>query len=505
MSFRNKNLLLPLFILINSFLFCTSNSKMAILSPFELMNKFPEKEIDIVIGKLGLSTDFYIRGEIIFDNSTERHTACEELKHINQLNLSKEENFKILLAYRGNCPFSQKARNAQNAGYSMLVLINGGREPIQYVIMTDENSNDIYIPVGLISEYDGKLIIESYYKNRIIVEINFSNKEKFKNVELKLFFSSSEPRAYTLILLLSEYIDKFQNQVIFRPIYVVHQNPYYTDENPKSDPLCLSRGKYCYFPKATTIIQDGRKILMEDLRQKCMYNLNSKNVKVYYNYLQKFYSACMKKNSATFSEYCSKLCLEQIGLPLNYLDECLAKSFNVDNLVSYSYVDNDNSILSKEYEEILKYSLTTFPAVVINNKTLLESVNEVNIVTELCNVVQNKPDFCSYITGVTDKHIQMTNTRKFWVYFLVVVLIMINISIFFVCRKYIITLINEKINIGSIDIDGRINNMVNNYFTLKQNGQDYKAFNSYKDNNKESKYMEMQNKSQSYEGTVNTI
>ena len=502
MPIKNKNKLLPLFILISSFIFCTSNSNMSILSPYDLMNKFPNKEVDIVIGKLGLSTDFYIRGEIIFDNTT-NHTACEELKNINHLNLTNEENFKILLAYRGNCPFSQKARNAQNAGYSMIILINGGREPIQYVIMNDENANDIYIPVGLISEQNGKIILET--KNKIIVEINFSNKEIFENVELKFFFSSSEPRAYKLIDDLTQYIDKFKNQVIFKPIYVVHQNPYYSNENPKSDPLCLSRGKYCYFPKSTTIIQDGRKILMEDLRQKCIYNKNKKNIKVYYNYIKNFNSECMKKDFEKFNEYCSKNVLENIGLPLDYLDKCLANSFNVDNLLSTSYVDNENNILKKEYEEILKYSLTTFPAVVINNKTLLEAINEVNIVTELCNNVKIKPDFCSYITGLTDKHIQMTNTKKFWVYFLVVVLIMINISMFFICRKYIITLINDKIKIGSIDIDGRIRNLVNNYFTLKQNGQDYKAFSSYKDNNNGTKIMEMQNKSQSYEGSVNTI
>ena len=169
----------------------------------------------------------------------------------------------------------------------------------------------------------------------------------------------------------------------------------------------------------------------------------------------------------------------ELGYPANYLDECVADSFGVkvNDLLSPSYIDKENKIMEEEYNEILKYKLTSFPALVINNKVVTGILKELGIAKVLCNNVKIKPNFCSAFTGVSEAHIHKGIKIKM-IYFLIFMLIFVNISMFFICRAYILEKINDRVKSGSIDIDGRINNVINNYFALKNNNNDYKAFDS---------------------------
>ena len=462
-------------------------SQLSILSPNDLVQQLFNRQIEMAYGRIGLLSDFYIRGELFMDTLTENRDACSPLTRLNlrrKNNTLLDENFKILLAYRGSCSFAQKARNAQNAGASMLIVINVGNTPINNVIFTDE-SNEVNIPVTLINNNDGKLI-EDYIKlnpnAKILAEVNFSPNTIKTTIDFKFFFSSSEPRAYNLLGNMTKYLYKFGEQIKFTPYYVVHKNPYYVEENPQSNINCLSRGVYCYFPKETTIIQEGQKILMEDIRQKCMFKLSndqSNSNKLYFDYMGEFHKQCINSDKKTLNRICSQSTLEKIGYSENLLDKCVADSFDIsiNELSSPSTVDKDNKILKEEYDEILKYKLTSFPAIVINDKVLPGIIKEGSIIRHLCNNVKIKPIFCPFFTGVSDIHFgRGIHTNKV-IYFLIFLLIFVNVSLFFMCRAYILEKINERVNSGSIDVDSRINNVINNYFALKNTGNDYTAFN----------------------------
>ena len=484
-----------------SILIISIYSQLSILSPYNLVEKFYNRQIDMAYGKVGPLSDFYIRGELFMDTITEKHDACSPLTGLNLKRKNDtiyDENFKILLAYRGTCSFAQKARNAQNAGASMLIVINVGNTPINNVIFTDD-SNDIYIPVALINNNDGKLIEDFIKYNsdiKILTEVNFSPRNEKSIVDFKFFFSSSEPRAYDLLGNLTKYIDKFGNQINFIPHYVVHQNPYYVEENPQSNINCLSRGVYCYFPKETTIIQEGQKILLEDIRQKCMYKLSKeKSLKLYYEYMSYFSKECIKNRQNSLNSLCSQNVLSKLGYPENYLDKCIADSFgvSVDELSSLFYIDKENKILKEEYNEILNYKLTSFPAVIINEKPLSGLIKEEKIIINLCNNVKIKPSFCPFYTGFTDENIKSGKNRNRIIYFLIFLLIVVNILLFFMCRKYILQKVNDRFNTGNIDVNGRIHNFIHNYIALKNNPNDYVKF------DQKNQIIEMQ------EGKVSTV
>ena len=471
MKFLN-NFFIPLFL--SSLILIYSD--ITIIGPHELSSKFKNQQISMTFDKIGKSSyDFYSRGQLfIEENNLE---ACDNVKIPKTLaNSQYSESFKILIAKRGGCSFVHKARNAQLGGYSMVIVVNNMQTEIKKIIMTDDGSgNDIYIPIAMISKDDGEKIIEymqSQKESQIIVEINFIKKEtKYKKIDFKLFFSSSELKAYELFNNLAQYMNKFGEQVNFTPIYVVHRAPFYDEKNPIRVVNCVSKGKYCYFPKSTTIINDGQAIIMEDLRQKCVYNyaMEKENIFIYLNYLKYFHAECLVKGEKPqFNDKCSKAVLKNLDYSISEIDLCMAKSFKVNDLLSNLYIDNENYLLEKEYEELLKYKLTIFPSVIIDNKPLDGVIKETKIITEICNLIRDKPGFCYEMIGKGS-----AERKKFIILMLIFILAVINIFIFFVFRKYIIERINERIVSGGLDLDTRIKNVISNYFSLSKINNDY--------------------------------
>ena len=491
-------------LLLISFLF-SINCELSIISPSELLSQYGNSPIDIVFRKMLDSSNFYVHGEIFFENKTLDHTACQDLGilQMNQIQNQYSENFKILLAYIGSCPIIQKARNAQSAGASMLVLINNNDQDIESVILEEDGAqSDIKIPVGLISLTNGRIMqnyILSNPQNRVMVEINFQEKKPKKKIELKFFFSSSELRAYEMINNITSYIDKYNDQVEFIPIYVTHQIPSYDEKTAKRELNCVTKGKYCYFPKETTITQDGERILLESLRQKCMYqkSIELKKIKYYYQYLDYFHKNCLLVPTPRFNDRCSKQNLDIMGFGVDYLDECIANSFGVRTLLSSTYIDNENTIFKNDYDEILKYKLTSFPAVVVDDKPIEGIIKEYKIAEALCSAVEVKPSFCSFLGGTLVE----PNPRRSWTYFLIFVIVIVNIGLFIIFRKYIIKQIGERINFNMIEVDGRVNNILTNFFQFRKQDNDYQSFGKDGMNNN----IGNNQISTQIEGTVNTI
>ena len=483
------------------FFFYLAKCQLSIIGPTDLNSQFSNSPIDIVFKKMTDSANFYVNGEVFFENVTKEHNACQDLgtlaTNTNQNQFS--ENFKILLAYKGACPIFQKARNAQSAGATMLVLINDNSQNISEVILEEDVSgSEIKIPVGLISLYNGRILhnyIDTYPKNRIMVEINIQPTNPKKRVELKLFFSSSELRAYQLLSNLTAYLDKYDDQVTLIPIYVTHQIPAYDPNNAKRENNCVSKGKYCYFPKETTITQDGTQILLESLRQKCMYQKSkkSKKIKYYFDYMDKFYKNCLSTPITRFNDKCSKEILDIMGFNIDYLDECVADSFGVKSLLSSSYADNENYIFKNDYLEIIKYKLSSFPAVVVDDQPIEGIIKEYKVAVALCDAVKVKPAFCTFLSGTVIE----SNPTRSWTFFLIVVIIIINLFLFIVFRKYIRKRIGEKINLNMIEVNGRVNNILTNFFRFRRQDNDYQSFG--KDG------MSINRPSTQIEGAVNTI
>ena len=502
MSFKSIFIHFFLLLFLNSIFPSKTSSEIRIIFPKNLDLRLNSKPIDMEFSSFGKSpSNFHVRGEIYLANDI-NNTACEPLN----MSLLSDDNFNygddnfneiefpILLIKRGDCSFTTKVRNAQNIGASMVFIANSKSENIHSIIMADDGTgNDIVISSAMITYEDGSEIInfmKNNPKEKIIVDVNFgvieNENEKISNVTFELFFSSSELRAYQFLNNIIEYLEEFGDQVNFIPRYVTHRAPDYEIENSNPIENCISYGKYCYFPKTTTIEQNGRNILIEDIRQKCMYNLSVKKNKInnYFKYLNSFYEICLKEENNENNENnenknenknennekrginieCSERALVNAGFTKDYLNNCIKESFNSNKYEIKSMIENDNNLLKIDYNIQNEYSITTFPAVRINKIEIEDAIKENIVIDKICEKVDNKPSFCANNIEIKKKGISFGK-----IFLIICIFIGVNIVVFILCRNYIQQRVYERVTNSEIDIDGRINNVIANYFSLKDN------------------------------------
>ncbi len=87
---------------------------------------------------------------------------------------------------------------------------------------------------------------------------------------------------------------------------------------------CLSNGRYCAMNHKGTYIQ-GKDILLEDLRQKCLYdNLeNEGKTELWWDYMKYVHRMCYEE----INENCSKLGHKSINRKFEETMKCVSESF----------------------------------------------------------------------------------------------------------------------------------------------------------------------------------
>jgi len=461
---------LPFFLL-----FCSSLASITILGPKSLSSAFP-LPLDLEYANFGETpSSFRSHGEIFIDNSEEKKEGCEPFSQDFISEYTKiESEFPIFLLKRGECSFVTKARNSQNAGAQMLIVINNNNEDIHDLVMSDDGTGgDIYIPSALISLSDGNKLLDYLTKKKfgkisVEVDFNFDESEENEEIQVEFFFSSHEEKAYVFIKNISNVLNEFNNdKIIFIPRYVTHKSPKYSKENPVSVENCFSKGKYCYFPKWLSNVAKANEILIEDLRQKCIYNLyNKRDISYYFEYMDIFYQDCFYEK---FNTICSNKALKTVGIKVKEVENCITDSFGLKKYNDINF-DNENVIFEDEYSTIINYGLTNFPSLTLNTVPIEGIIKIEKLIIALCDMSNDKPEFCDYFYE-NNKNNGISFGYWFFIFLLLIVFIIIVIGLFYFCKNYISTRVHQRVYSEGIDLDGRINNAIANYFTLKESGK----------------------------------
>ena len=448
-------------------------TSITILGPKSLSSSFPFP-LDLEYANFGETpSSFRSHGEIFIDNSKENKEGCEPFSENFISEYKKiESEFPIFLLRRGGCSFVTKARNSQNAGAQMLIVINNNNDDIHDLIMSDDGTGgDIYIPSALISLSDGNKIFDFLKKKKfgkisVEVDFNFEENEENEEIQIEFFFSSHEEKAYDFIQNISNILNEFNNDKIsFIPRYVTHKSPKFNKENPVKIENCFSKGKYCYFPKWSNNVAKANEILIEDLRQKCIFNLYNKRYSYYYfDYMEDFYKECF---NGKFNSICSNKILKNIGIKVKEIENCISDSFGMKKYNDINF-DNENVIFEDEYSTITNYGLTNFPSVTINTVPIEGIIKIEKLIIALCYMSYNKPEFCFL---EINKNNGISFGYWFFIILLLIVFVIIVIGLFYFCKNYITTRVHQRVYSEGIDLDGRINNAIANYFTLKESGK----------------------------------
>lgn len=89
-------------------------------------------------------------------------------------------------------------------------------------------------------------------------------------VEYDIWYTSSNDRALDFISEFAKTDRELGNKVLMTPRFVFWKCPFCEDEQKYLEEDCFSAGKYCAVESSNENIH-GRDIILEDLRQKCLY------------------------------------------------------------------------------------------------------------------------------------------------------------------------------------------------------------------------------------------
>jgi hypothetical protein len=128
---------------------------------------------------------------------------------------------------------------------------------------------------------------------------------------------------------------------------------------------CLSNGRYCAMVGKRSNYINGKDILMEDLREKCLYQIVEKSgqsTDKWWEYMQYVHRMCYD----LISEDCSKMGHKQIGFSFEDTMKCVEDSFIPEFSLKPNMQRDDNKILKEEAEKWKAYGSAYWPAIIIN-------------------------------------------------------------------------------------------------------------------------------------------
>jgi hypothetical protein len=324
----------------------------------------------------------------------------------------------------GKCNIMDKVKNIENSGGHLAIIIGEKDDNIGGIFMNDEGlGNDISIPAVLISNTDGKKLIDYYLDNvdsheaikEIKLEVKFENENKDNTVKYDIWYSPDQENAY---LFLNEF-KQLQESLGENAILGVHffTFPHY-DYNPDKKQIienCFGSGLYCSRPGKSGV-KDGTNVIRESLRQKCIYNYayekNGKknNKMLFWDYINKFHQNCI--HVGKFDVSCSEEVLKNLKIPSDNIQKCYQDSFIGEKKEKNYEIYSGNSIFDTEYELRKKNFISKSPSITINERVYLGSWRADYVFESLCSSLIKKPEAC-YIEQTFNKKIKGVTLGSF--------------------------------------------------------------------------------------------
>ena len=468
-------------LIITAFLFLMSvKSKLLVVQPLELANRFPGRQIHASYANFGIiSSGFSSMGRLYYSSKSSEtlpNYACYDLKDVHlDFNPSDIDYYPVILVDKGNCSFVDMARNIQTAGGYMALIINDKPGNVKnYPVNEDGYGDDIVIPTLMIGQEDGR-VLKNYIKNdpdaNIQLEIEFSS-NKGDEVVVDLYMHVNDENAYYMLKEFKPFYELLKDNITFNPIYITHDLGQIKGSSIENS--CVSNGKYCLDPTMPLDnFASGRSLVLDSVFHQCLYNIlleDKKNPKeeVYFEFANEYYSNCLY--SSKYQRFCGSSILEDFGVSKDKIFSCIADSFGVSHFILVEKeINNDNKILRANYDKLIENKIKVIPALDINGKRMKGRMDGENLFINICNSFNKKPKVClDYFLLPT------TGSRIKWYHVVLIIIgvVGINLLVLFVCRKYLIKRVQERISTDEIDLDGRINSVVSSYLALRDKKTD---------------------------------
>lgn len=302
----------------------------------------------------------------------------------------------ILLLERGNCPFVQKIRHAQDIGASAVIISDTSDEDVTNIVMSDDGTGtNLNIPSFLIGKSDGALLrgalMQEGMRGLVSLTLTFEMKQGVGNVTYEIWMSSDQEVARTFLNDFAGYARKLKDVTVMTPHYVLWycsdcRKAGYTIDNPD----CLSSGRYCAPDPDGTGPLTGKHIVFEDLRQICIYKEDKEK---WWDYIQEMNKTCP---TSKFNTNCYRNAISESEIDAQKIEKCMNESFSMPGNHS-----SDNKLLKKERDELIKAGIFFFPAIIVNSQTMRGDIEAQEVMQAICAGFKDAPAACK---GILDPH-----------------------------------------------------------------------------------------------------
>ena len=335
-----------------------------------------------------------ILGRVFVPDLDEHKQACNNLNPID-FNFDPDGiNTPILLVQRGGCSFVVKVRNAQNIGASAVVIYDDREENVENVVMIDDGTaGNIFIPSFLIPKKAGELIHEELANtlgpHYVAMTLTFEMNRPDNRVEYELWLSSDHQLARQFLQEFAPMARLFDDESAkMTPNYVLWYcgtcSPEYTTDHPD----CVSGGRYCAPDPDYWGPRTGREIVMEDLRQLCIYKQtrDEEDENIWWDYVEVFSKSCVDRD---FNKECSEKAMKKVDIDPNQIDKCVRDSFDGPD----EKLD-DNWLLRAQRDKLLSSGVIFYPSIIINNQTFRGDLEAPEVMEAICAGFREKPEAC---------------------------------------------------------------------------------------------------------------
>ncbi|KAG9144261.1 hypothetical protein Leryth_023512 [Lithospermum erythrorhizon] len=305
----------------------------------------------------------------------------------------------FLLADRGDCYFTLKAWNAQNAGAAAILVADDRVEPLitmdapEEQDATPEYLQNITVPSALISRILGDDIKKALAKGEM-VNINLDWREALphpdERVEYEFWTNSNDecgPKCDSQI----DFVKNFKGiaQILERKGYT-HFSPHYiTWYCPEAFILskqctsqCINNGRYCAPDPEHDFNRgySGKDVVVQNLRQACFFKVANETGKpwLWWDYVTDFSIRCPMKEKK-YNKKCADQVIKSLGMDLKKIDKCIG---DIE-------ADVVNPVLKAEQEAQIgkgtRGDVTILPTLIVNNRQYRGKMGKAAVLKAICS------------------------------------------------------------------------------------------------------------------------
>jgi len=358
-------------------------SDLSIISPEGLKKWWKEhpKEIDTSLAAFGyIPWGRKIRGQLVVADPID---ACDYIKQ----SRGEYAQHPIIVAKRGSCTFVQKAHYAQLAGASMLLVVDDKYEDVKLHLMVDKTGNEdsVRIPAILLDKTGGDVLIKSLEdKDKKVSSISVIydfNLTKTDVVKYNVWLSSANSKSFEFIREWIKYERDFGVNTQLTPHYAHYKN----SDSPSN---CLCNGKYCAEDPDQERDNTGADVLLEDLRQVCLFNEYSDEI--YLAYMLNYDTFCLKHGKM---KDCGNKMVQSVGADVDRINRCVNGYFDTKDPQSC----NSNYYFDREAEAMARDGVFYTPYININGMPFRGGLFPVkNVFEAVCESFTKAPGVCHH-------------------------------------------------------------------------------------------------------------